>query len=200
MDPLRLTLLAMAITVILMPLIVLPFIVVMNDPSYVGEHRNGRVGNGVVVLVTILGALLAVLAVPLQILGGLVRDLVRDLLDKRILDRKGRSLGRVLAQNGRPVGRVEEIRVERSGAGYVVAEYHVGPEALLERLAISFQSLFRNPPRSGYAIAWNQVDLSDPERPRLTCPVDELRTLGPADEQEEPGAAQPRRRAPKGEG
>jgi Mn2+/Fe2+ NRAMP family transporter len=69
-DPLRLTMLSMAVTVILMPLIVLPFLVVMNDPRYVGDHANGWIGNGVVVLVTIMGALLALLAVPLQILGG----------------------------------------------------------------------------------------------------------------------------------
>jgi Mn2+/Fe2+ NRAMP family transporter len=69
-DPLRLTLLAMAITVILMPLIVLPFLVVMNDARFVGEHGNGWLGNVVVVLITVVGAVLALVAVPLQILGG----------------------------------------------------------------------------------------------------------------------------------
>jgi sporulation protein YlmC with PRC-barrel domain len=107
---------------------------------------------------------------------------------------------RVLAQNGRSVGRVEEIRVERSGGGYVVTEYHVGPEALLERLAVGLQSLFREPPRGGYAIAWNQVDLSDPEHPRLTCPADELRRLEPEDEQTDSSDRGPKRRSPKGEG
>jgi sporulation protein YlmC with PRC-barrel domain len=119
---------------------------------------------------------------------------VREVRVEQLLGR------RVLAQNGRPVGRVEEIRVERSGAGYSVTEYHVGSEALLERLAVGFQSFFRKPPRKGYAIAWDQVDLSDPESPRLTCPADQLRRLGPEDEQEEPGAAEPKRRSPKGEG
>ncbi len=107
---------------------------------------------------------------------------------------------RVLARNGRSVGRLEEIRVERSGAGYVVTEYHVGPEALLERLAIGVQSFFGKPPRKGYAIAWNQIDLSDPGHPRLTCAAAQLRTLGPEDEQQPPGSAEPKRRAPKGEG
>ncbi len=107
---------------------------------------------------------------------------------------------RVLAQNGRSVGRIEEVRVERSGSGYVVTEYHVGPEALLERLALDFQAFFQKPPRKGYAIAWDQVDLSDPGHPRLTCAADQLRKLGPEDEQREPGADEPERRSPKGEG
>jgi hypothetical protein len=91
-------------------------------------------------------------------------------------------------------------RAERSGAGYVVTEYHVGPEALLERLAIGFQSFFRNLPRGGYAVAWDQIDPSDVERPRLTCPADQLRKLGPEDEEEEPGSGEPKRRSPKGDG
>jgi hypothetical protein len=107
---------------------------------------------------------------------------------------------RVLAQNGRSVGRLEEIRAQRSGAGYVVTEYHVGPEALLERLAVGFQSFFRKPPRKGYAIGWDQMDLSDPEHPRLTCPADQLRRLGPENEEPLPGGEEPKRRSPKGGG
>jgi sporulation protein YlmC with PRC-barrel domain len=48
-----------------------------------------------------------------------------------------RLLGRaVLAQNGHRVGRLEEVRVEKHGSGFVVTEYHIGPAALLERLSV----------------------------------------------------------------
>jgi len=69
-DPLKLTLFSMAVTTVILPLIVLPFLVLMNDKNYVGEHTNGRIGNTVVFMVIILAALLAIVAIPLEILGG----------------------------------------------------------------------------------------------------------------------------------
>src|SRR5205814_8983647 len=69
-DPLRLTLLSMALTVIVLPIVVFPFLVLLNDEAYVGTHTNSRVGNTVVVLILGAGFLMALLVVPLQILGG----------------------------------------------------------------------------------------------------------------------------------
>jgi Mn2+/Fe2+ NRAMP family transporter len=69
LDPLRLTLFAMALTVMVLPLIALPFLVLMNDEHYVGEHKNGRLGNTVVGFVVVMGLLLALVAIPLEILG-----------------------------------------------------------------------------------------------------------------------------------
>jgi Mn2+/Fe2+ NRAMP family transporter len=69
-DPLRLTLLATAVTVIAMPIIVLPMMVLMNDQSLVKDHRSGPIGNGVLATLVIVGALLAIVVVPLQIVGG----------------------------------------------------------------------------------------------------------------------------------
>jgi Mn2+/Fe2+ NRAMP family transporter len=69
-DPLRLTMISVALTVVVMPLIVLPFLVLMNDPKYVKEHTSGPVGNGLLAALTILGAILALIVVPLEILGG----------------------------------------------------------------------------------------------------------------------------------
>ncbi len=69
-DPLKLTLLSMALTVVLMPLVVLPFLVLMNDPKYVRTHRNGILGNAVVALVVLGGFVLALVAIPLEVLGG----------------------------------------------------------------------------------------------------------------------------------
>jgi hypothetical protein len=42
----------------------------MNDENYVGEHRNGRLGNVVVVFTVLLSFVLAVITIPLEILGG----------------------------------------------------------------------------------------------------------------------------------
>lgn len=91
-------------------------------------------------------------------------------------------LGRaVVARNGRPIGRIEEFRAERRGHELVVTEYHLGPEALLERLSVSGRrllSLFGIKSRSrGRCIPWDKLDLSNPEKPRLTCSVEELAQL-----------------------
>jgi Mn2+/Fe2+ NRAMP family transporter len=69
-DPLRVTMICVALTVVVMPLVVLPFLVLMNDDKYVKQHRNGPWRNGFLALLTLVGALLALIVVPLEILGG----------------------------------------------------------------------------------------------------------------------------------
>jgi Mn2+/Fe2+ NRAMP family transporter len=69
-DPLRLTNVSMALTAMTLPVAALPFLVLMNDRDYLGRHVNGRLANAVVVLVVILAAVLAVVALPLQLVGG----------------------------------------------------------------------------------------------------------------------------------
>ena len=68
-EPLRLTLLSMALTVVVLPLVAFPLLVIMNDERYLGQHRNGLVTNVAVVAITLLGALLALAAIPLQLAG-----------------------------------------------------------------------------------------------------------------------------------
>jgi Mn2+/Fe2+ NRAMP family transporter len=70
LDPLRVTLISVALTVVIMPAVVLPFLVLMNEEEYAGQHRSGPVGNGLLALLTILGALMAIVVIPLEILGG----------------------------------------------------------------------------------------------------------------------------------
>ena len=70
LDPLRLTLFSMALTVLILPVLVLPFLVLMNDEHYVRGHTNGWVANTVVGFVVVAGFLMALVAIPLQILGG----------------------------------------------------------------------------------------------------------------------------------
>ncbi|MCA1582262.1 MAG: divalent metal cation transporter [Acidobacteria bacterium] len=70
LSPLKLTLFSMALTVVVLPLIVMPFLVLLNDPHYVKTHRNGWIGNFVVTFVLLLGCLLAVVVIPLEVIGG----------------------------------------------------------------------------------------------------------------------------------
>ena len=88
---------------------------------------------------------------------------------ERLLNRSVRGV------DGKSVGRIEEAVVERDGE---VKEFHVGVAALMERLAASVVSVVGvSLRRRGYAVAWNQIDFSDPKHPRLLCDVSDLRPL-----------------------
>jgi Mn2+/Fe2+ NRAMP family transporter len=69
-DPLKLVNLSMVLSAATLPVATLPFLVLMNDPTYVGRHANGRLGNAVVVAVIALACVLAVVSFPLQLIGG----------------------------------------------------------------------------------------------------------------------------------
>jgi Mn2+/Fe2+ NRAMP family transporter len=69
-DPLTLTLFGMAATALILPLVVIPFLVLANDPHYVGEHTNGWLSNTVVVVSILLAFVIAAVAIPLEIFGG----------------------------------------------------------------------------------------------------------------------------------
>jgi hypothetical protein len=86
-------------------------------------------------------------------------------------------LGRhVLARNNQHVGRLEEFRTETHGSDSVITEYLIGVGGLFERLGVGIKLLFGR--RAGGCVArWDQIDITDPDHPRLTCPVEELRTL-----------------------
>jgi len=42
----------------------------MNDPIYLGKHRNGWISNTVVGVVILISFVLAVVSIPLEIMGG----------------------------------------------------------------------------------------------------------------------------------
>lgn len=69
-DAMQLTMVSMALTVIVMPLLILPFLVLMNDPRYVKRHTSGPLGNLFLAVLTVLAALFAVIVIPLQMAGG----------------------------------------------------------------------------------------------------------------------------------
>jgi hypothetical protein len=94
------------------------------------------------------------------------------LLGKRVLDRDGRA-----------VGRIEEVDVEQQGDEWIITHYLIGPAALLERLSVwtvglrVLHVLGISKLARGYSGPWQQLDLADPERPRLCCAIDELEVL-----------------------
>jgi len=68
-DPLKLTVFSMALTALSLPVTVMPLLVLMNDPMYLGERTNGWVSNAAVLAVGLLACVVALVAIPLQLLG-----------------------------------------------------------------------------------------------------------------------------------
>lgn len=90
---------------------------------------------------------------------------------------------RVRALNGKSIGHLEEIRAELKEGECFVEEYLVGAYAVFERLAAlsigrAILRLFgATRKHRGYRVPWNKLDLTDWERPRLLCAIEELKTL-----------------------
>lgn len=68
-DPIKVTMMSMALTSATLPLAIVPFLFLMNDPIYLGKHRNGWVSNSVVGIVILISFVLALISIPLQIMG-----------------------------------------------------------------------------------------------------------------------------------
>jgi Mn2+/Fe2+ NRAMP family transporter len=68
-DPLKLTVFSMALTALSLPVTVVPLLVLMNDPMYLGESTNGWFSNAAVLAVGLLACVVALVAIPLQLLG-----------------------------------------------------------------------------------------------------------------------------------
>jgi sporulation protein YlmC with PRC-barrel domain len=83
--------------------------------------------------------------------------------------------------DGRKVGRIEEIRVERQETALLVESYLIGVSALVDRL--SARTLVRPIARflrarriySVYEIPWQDMDVTDPKRPVLKIAQREMR-------------------------
>jgi hypothetical protein len=89
---------------------------------------------------------------------------------------------KVFGMNGVSIGRLEEIRTESDRGHFYVSEFLVGNYAVLERLAAwrigrAVLRVVGAQRKEGYRIRWDQLDLSDPQRLRLMCEVDELMPL-----------------------
>jgi len=69
-DPVKVTIMSMALTAATLPLAIIPFLFLMNDPIYMGKHRNGWLSNSVVAIIIVISFVLAAISIPLQIIGG----------------------------------------------------------------------------------------------------------------------------------
>jgi hypothetical protein len=89
---------------------------------------------------------------------------VELLLGRRVRDADDKVIGRILA-----------IGADRRG---VVEEFRLGPAALLSVLGISAAHIVGWPlSREPLRVPWQQLDLSDPEHPRLRCMLEELKKM-----------------------
>src|SRR4051812_37500189 len=90
---------------------------------------------------------------------------------------------KVMDIDGRCAGRIEEFVARCRDGKHYVDEVHLGRNALAERLSISTLSLWMlsllGPTTAGgsHRAAWEQLDLSDPERPKLRCKASDLEKL-----------------------
>ena len=83
-------------------------------------------------------------------------------------------LGRmVVAGNNRPVGRLEEFHAEQRGDYFHIVAFAIGSAGFMERLNVSIRALFGKS-RGGKIARWDQIDINDPTRPRLTCSIEDL--------------------------
>ena len=77
-------------------------------------------------------------------------------------------LGRVVRDaDGRSVGRIYEVRAEEQGDDLVVVEYHLGTAALLERVGVSLLRVIGLDRTHLKKVAWDRLDISDPDHPTL---------------------------------
>jgi hypothetical protein len=81
-------------------------------------------------------------------------------------------IGRIVRNShGRPIGRIEELRVKPDGDEYVVSDFMIGPLARVPRL-LGFLSQLPTLRALGIRrrqkfrpFRWNWIDLSDPMHP-----------------------------------
>lgn len=68
-DPLKLTMMSMALAVVILPLVLLPLLVIMNDEKYMKEHRNGWISNTIGFVTLVAAIALSLAAIPLEMKG-----------------------------------------------------------------------------------------------------------------------------------
>lgn len=92
---------------------------------------------------------------------------VERLLGKKVRDREGEV-----------VGRLQEIVAETVDGEVVVLEYHLGAAAMLERVGVFLRQLpyfkILPFPRRFYRVRWDEMDLSEPAKPKIRKPKSAL--------------------------
>lgn len=69
-DPLQLALAGSTVIALFLPISLFPFLVLMNDPQYLGDKTNGRFGNIAIICILLMAFVVAVVSIPLEILSG----------------------------------------------------------------------------------------------------------------------------------
>src|SRR5207245_2059176 len=68
-DPLKLTIYTMALNATLVPIVAIPFLMLMNDRRQLRDHANGVAGNSAVAVIVIVSVVLFVVSIPLLAVG-----------------------------------------------------------------------------------------------------------------------------------
>lgn len=93
--------------------------------------------------------------------------------------RLDRLVGRqVYTANNRRLGRLEEFHAEQQGTNWIVFRCSIGASGLAERLGLAARLILGVPRATGYIARWDQIDISDPDRLRITCPINQLQRQG----------------------
>ena len=61
---------SMVLAVVILPLVLAPLLVIMNDERYLQNDRNGWISNTVGIVALLAAIVMALAALPLQIMGG----------------------------------------------------------------------------------------------------------------------------------
>ena len=69
-DPVQLTVYATIFTALILPVVVMPFLAVMNDPMYLKDQTNHWLANSAVLLIIVLAFILSITSIPLTIITG----------------------------------------------------------------------------------------------------------------------------------
>jgi len=64
-DPLKMTMATMAVNALVLPFVVIPFLLLLNDRKALKEHTNGWFSNAVVVCIVLIALVLSVVSIPL---------------------------------------------------------------------------------------------------------------------------------------
>jgi hypothetical protein len=89
---------------------------------------------------------------------------------------------KVLTQNNTSVGRLEEVHADLRSGKCFVEEYLVGTYGVFDRLSAlaigrALLGMAGKFIKTGYRIPWDQMDLSDPDKPKLKCKVSQLKRI-----------------------
>jgi len=68
-DPLKLTIYTMALNAAVLPIVAIPFLLLLNDRHVLGEHANGIVSNVAVASIVVIAFVLLVVSIPLVVIG-----------------------------------------------------------------------------------------------------------------------------------